>query len=62
MTRSSAPRIPKMPSTGPTARRGFTDQTGVPGDKRIQQFVVFFSDGMPTALQRQVQVQRHDDY
>jgi Mg-chelatase subunit ChlD len=29
---------------------GFTDQTGVPGDKRIQQFVVFFSDGMPTAL------------
>ena len=29
---------------------GFTDQTGVPGDKRIQQFVVFFSDGMPTAF------------
>ncbi|HET6488326.1 MAG TPA: VWA domain-containing protein [Syntrophales bacterium] len=29
---------------------GFTDQTGVPGDKRLQQFVVFFSDGMPTAL------------
>jgi hypothetical protein len=29
---------------------GFTDQTGVPGDKRIQQFVVLFSDGMPTAL------------
>ena len=29
---------------------GFTDQTGVPGDRRIQQFVVFFSDGMPTAL------------
>ncbi len=34
----------------PTAPDGFTDQTGVPGDKRIQQFVVFFSDGMPTAL------------
>lgn len=34
-------------SDGP---QGFTDQTGVPGDKRIQQFVVFFSDGMPTAL------------
>ena len=30
--------------------QGFTDQTGVPGDKRIQQFVVFFSDGMPTSL------------
>jgi hypothetical protein len=33
--------------------KGFTDQTGVPGDKRIQQFVVFFSDGMPTALRDQ---------
>ena len=32
---------------------GFTDQTGVPGDRRIQQFVVFFSDGMPTALRDQ---------
>jgi hypothetical protein len=29
---------------------GFSDQTGIPGDQRIQQFVVFFSDGMPTAL------------
>jgi Flp pilus assembly protein TadG len=29
---------------------GFTDQTGVPGDQRVQQYVVFFSDGMPTAL------------
>jgi hypothetical protein len=29
---------------------GFSDQTGVPGSNRIQQFVVFFSDGMPTAL------------
>ncbi len=26
------------------------DYSGVPGDKRVQQFVVFFSDGMPTAL------------
>jgi len=26
------------------------DYSGVPGDKRIQQFVIFFSDGMPTAL------------
>lgn len=29
---------------------GFTDQTGVPVDKRVQQFLVFFSDGMPTAF------------
>jgi len=29
---------------------GFSDQTGVPGDKRVQQFAIFFSDGMPTAL------------
>ncbi len=37
---------------------GLTDQTGLPGDKRRQQFVVFFSDGMPTALTRQVQIRR----
>lgn len=29
---------------------GFTDQSGLPGDRRVQQFAVFFSDGMPTAL------------
>ena len=29
---------------------GFTDQTGVPGERRVQQFAIFFSDGMPTAL------------
>ena len=29
---------------------GFTDQTGVPGDRRIQQFLIFFSDGRPTAF------------
>ncbi len=29
---------------------GFTDQTGVPGDQRIQQFLIFFSDGQPTAF------------
>jgi uncharacterized protein YegL len=29
---------------------GFTDQTGVPGDQRIQQFMIFFSDGRPTAF------------
>ncbi|RMH09617.1 MAG: VWA domain-containing protein [Nitrospirae bacterium] len=29
---------------------GFTDQTGVPGDERVQQFLIFFSDGNPTAF------------
>jgi hypothetical protein len=29
---------------------GFTDQTGVPGDQRIQQFMIFFSDGRPTGF------------
>ena len=30
--------------------QGFTDQTGIPGDRRIQQFMIFFSDGRPTAF------------
>ena len=29
---------------------GFTDQSGVVGDRRIQQFLIFFSDGRPTAI------------
>jgi hypothetical protein len=29
---------------------GFTDQTGASGDQRLQQFMVFFSDGQPTAF------------
>jgi Flp pilus assembly protein TadG len=29
---------------------GLSDQTGVPGSQRVQQFVIFFTDGMPTAL------------
>lgn len=29
---------------------GFTDQSSTPGERRVQQFVVFFSDGMPTAF------------
>jgi hypothetical protein len=29
---------------------GFTDQTGVPGDQRVQQFMIFFSDGRPTGF------------
>ncbi|MGB0910288.1 MAG: vWA domain-containing protein [Nitrospirales bacterium] len=32
---------------------GFTDQTGLPGDQRVQQFVVFFSDGQPTRFRGQ---------
>jgi Mg-chelatase subunit ChlD len=32
---------------------GFTDQTGVSGDRRIQQFLIFFSDGQPTAFRGQ---------
>jgi Flp pilus assembly protein TadG len=29
---------------------GFTDQTGVPGSQRIQQYLIFFTDGRPTAF------------
>lgn len=29
---------------------GLKDQTGVPGDQRVQQFVIFFTDGNPTAF------------
>lgn len=29
---------------------GFTDQTGLSGDQKVQQFLVFFSDGNPTAF------------
>ena len=29
---------------------GLTDQSAVPADKRVQQFVIFFTDGMPTAF------------
>ncbi len=32
---------------------GFTDQSGLPGDQRVQQFVVFFSDGKPTRFRGQ---------
>ncbi len=34
-------------SDGP---KGFTDQTGIPGDKRVQQYLIFFTDGYPTAF------------
>jgi len=26
--------------------QGFTDQTGIPGDQRVRQFVIFFTDGL----------------
>jgi len=39
---------------------GFTDQTGVPGDRRVQQFAIFFSDGMPTALRDQFKYNNAD--
>jgi len=29
---------------------GFTDQTGIPGDLRVQQYLLFFTDGRPTAF------------
>jgi hypothetical protein len=34
-------------SDGPS---GFTDQSGLPGDQIVQQFLIFFSDGNPTAF------------
>ena len=30
--------------------QSFTNQAGVPNNQKVQQFVVYFSDGMPTAL------------
>ena len=36
-----------------TVEPGFTDQTGLPGDKRIDQFLILFSDGNPTAFRGQ---------
>lgn len=29
---------------------GFTDQTGIPGDLRVRQYLLFFTDGRPTAF------------
>ena len=47
-----------MPSTRPTARGVSRTRRACPATSALQQFVVFFSDGMPTALQRQVPVRR----
>ena len=35
---------------GDESQGGLTDQTGIPGDQRKQQYVVFFGDGNPTAF------------
>lgn len=53
-------RINAMTATGATnaedaldqadGPQGFTDQTGVPGDRRVQQYLIFFTDGHPTAF------------
>lgn len=29
---------------------GFTDQTGLPGDRRVEQYAIFFSDGQPNCF------------
>jgi len=57
---SMTSRINAMTATGATnaedaldqadGPQGFTDQTGVPGDQRVQQYLIFFSDGNPTAF------------
>jgi uncharacterized protein YegL len=39
-----------LSQAGNPAKGGLTDQSGVPGNKRVQQFVIFFSDGNPTAF------------
>jgi len=39
-----------LAQAGDVSKGGLPDYSGVPGDKRVQQFVIFFSDGMPTAL------------
>lgn len=41
--------------------RGLTDQSGVPPDKRVQQFVIFFSDGNPTAFRGRFKNQGTDN-
>ena len=57
---SMTSRINAMTATGATnaedaldqadGPQGFTDQTGVPGDRRVQQYLIFFTDGHPTAF------------
>jgi hypothetical protein len=39
---------------------GFTDQTNLPGDQRVQQFMIFFSDGQPTAFRGRFKFQGTD--
>jgi Mg-chelatase subunit ChlD len=39
-----------MAAAGDVSRGGLPDQTGIPGNQRVQQFVIFFTDGWPTAF------------
>ncbi len=40
---------------------GLTDQSAVPADKRVQQYVIFFTDGMPTAFRGKFKNQGTDN-
>ncbi len=40
--------------------KGLTDQTAVAPDKRVQQFVIFFTDGNPTAFRTQLKDSGND--
>ncbi len=63
--------IDKMTATGATnaedalaqtgGPKGLTDQSGVSPDKRVQQFVIFFSDGNPTAFRGKFKNQGTDN-
>jgi hypothetical protein len=39
---------------------GFTNQAGLSGDQRVQQFMIFFSDGMPTAFRDRFKYDNQD--
>jgi len=40
---------------------GFTNQSGLPGDQRRQQYLIFFSDGNPTAFRGSFRYNGEDD-
>ena len=40
---------------------GLTDQSAVPADQRVQQYVIFFTDGMPTAFRGKFKNQGTDN-
>ena len=45
---------------GDAAAGGFTDQGGIPGDKRVKQFLIFFTDGNPNAFRGKFTYQGRD--